>query len=339
MSTQKSTIDRFSGMALVRPSLPPRPRRPRRPLAAFPSVPLLRAGFTALERRPGLGGIVAERLWFRLPAGPSEADRARRTPPGGEAFETRWSGGTVRGRVYGDWGRPTAYLVHGWGGWWQQLSAHVEPLVDRGLCVVAVDLPSHGGSEPGRHGRRSTTFLEMGEALGAVIADFGRPALVVAHSAGAVATMLAVDEGAPVESLVLLAPPISVPPMMRVFADALAIGPRSQAVMVARTERRVGLPLDAVDLVGLASRQPSLPPLLVVHDRGDREAPFSGAVELVTAWNGARLVPTDGLGHHRVMWDPAVVGQVAAVAAEAVRAAGTAQAGTAGTAGVRRSSR
>jgi hypothetical protein len=118
--------------------------------------------------------------------------------------------------------------------------------------------------------------------------------------------------------------------MMRVFADALAIGPRSQAVMVARTERRVGLPLDAVDLVGLASRQPSLPPLLVVHDRGDR---------LVTAWNGARLVPTDGLGHHRVMWDPAVVGQVADVAAEAVRAAGTAQAGTAGTEGVRRSSR
>lgn len=292
------------------------PRRPRR-RSPLGTSSLLPAVFRQLERTPAVGGWLAERLWFRLPVAPPAAERERRTPPGGEPFETAWSGGVVRGRVYGDWGQPTAYLVHGWGGWWQQLSAHVQPLLDRGLCVVAFDAPSHGGSDPGRFGGRSTTFVEMGEALAAVAADFGRPAVVVAHSAGAMATLLAIDAGLDVEALALLAPPFSVEPIQRFVATSLGVGPRSERVMRARTERRVGLPMRALDLVDLASRQRSLPRLLVVHDRHDREAPFTGAVDLVTAWHGARLVLTERLGHHRVMWHPDVVARVAALGGEA----------------------
>lgn len=324
MSAEKSTIDRFSmpgSPALVAAPRAASARRARRrsPLATSSLLP---AVFRQLERTPAVGGWLAERLWFRLPTAPPAAERERRTPPGGEPFETEWSGGVVRGRVYGDWGLPTAYLVHGWGGWWQQLSAHVQPLLDRGLCLVAFDAPSHGGSDAGRFGGRSTTFVEMGEALAAVAADFGRPAVVVAHSAGAMATLLAVDAGLDVDALALLAPPISVEPIQRFVATSLGVGPRSERVMRARAERRVGLPMQALDLVDLASRQRSLPRLLVVHDRHDREAPFAGAVELVTAWHGARLVITDRLGHHRVMWHPDAVARVAALggdAADAVR--------------------
>lgn len=355
MSAEKSTIDRFrmpgaaAGLAaapspvpgaaasLADPTSPPVPPpvgSPPPPVAATapaaplrrarrtgpPAIsPLVRLAFGQLERTPAVGGWLAERLWFRLPAPPSAAERERRTPPGGEPFETTWAGGVVRGRVYGDWGLPTAYLVHGWGGWWQQLSAHIQPLVDRGLCVVAFDAPSHGGSDAGRFGGRSTTFVEMGEALAAVAADFGRPAVVVAHSAGAMASLLAIDAGLDVEALALLAPPVSVEPIQRLVATSLGVGPRSERVMRERAERRVGLPMQALDLVDLASRQRSLPRLLVVHDRHDREAPLAGAVELVTAWHGARLLVTDRLGHHRVMWHPDVVARVAGLAGDAAQ--------------------
>jgi len=55
----------------------------------------------------------------------------------------------------------------------------------------------------------------------------------------------------------------------------------------------------------------------VVHDHTDREAPFEGAVRLTTAWHGARLHATEGLGHRRVLSDPAVVERVAELAAAA----------------------
>jgi pimeloyl-ACP methyl ester carboxylesterase len=337
MSVEKSTIDRIlwdRRRALTPTSRPHRADRhavdgaavDRPPLdeavGGLPSSAALRRTFDILERRhPALGGLLAERLWFRLPAGPDGSVREQRTPAGGVPFEVPWTGGAaagvVRGRVYGDWGNPTAYLVHGWGGWWQQLSAHVHPLLDAGLCVVAFDAPSHGDSTPGGFGRRSTTFVEMAHALAAVVAEFGRPTVVVAHSAGALAALHARGLGVTPDAYTLLAPPLSVEPMVQVFAAALGVGPRSREVMVRRAGQRVGLPMDSLDLVTMASQAPSLPPLLVVHDRADREAPLAGAVALKDAWHDARLVVTNGLGHRRLMWDRAVVAGVTAFAAAA----------------------
>jgi pimeloyl-ACP methyl ester carboxylesterase len=314
MSSQNSTIDRISNVDGPAPRSAPTPAV----RAPFPTSRLLRSTFALLERRaPALGGVLAERMWFRLPPTPAADVRHRRTPPGGDAFEVAWSGGVVRGRVYGDWGRPTAYLVHGWGGWWQQLGAHVEPLVRSGLCVVAFDGPSHGDSGPGARGRRSTTFVEMAQALTAVVAEFGRPTLVVAHSAGGLATLHSLRLGVRPEALALLAPPRSVEPMVGLFASVLGVGPRSAAAMVRRAERRVGLPVGELDLLSMAAAQEELPDLLVVADRDDPEAPVAGAVALADAWHGARLLLTDGLGHRRVMWEPRVVERVRQLAVSA----------------------
>jgi pimeloyl-ACP methyl ester carboxylesterase len=330
MSVQKSTIDRFASSRPVTvytprvtpptdettgPATVPTTAPATVPTTGLPGSPALRRLFALLERRsPALGGLVAERLWFRLPASPAPAARAARTPRGGEDFTVTWAHGTVRGRVYGDWGNPTAYLVHGWGGWWQQLGAHVEPLLARGFCVVAFDAPSHGDSGPGVHGRRSTTFLEMAEALEAVVAEFGRPAVVVAHSAGGLAAVHALGLGVHPDSLVLVAPPDGVESMLPVFASALGVGPRSERVMVHRAERRVGTPVAELDLLTMAARHPSLPRLLVVHDRDDREAPLSGGVRISNAWHDARITVTEGLGHRRVLWSPEVVERVAVFA-------------------------
>ena len=342
MSAQKSTIDRsvngapvhHAGRAVQRPATATAPGRAETAPAApstlhraepsvLPVVKGLPALFATLERTsPALAGRLAEALWFRLPPTPQAARRRLRTPAGGEPFEVTWAGGTIRGRVYGQWANPTAYLVHGWGGWWQQLAAQVEPLVAAGLCVVAMDLPGHGEAGRGRHGRRSTDVVEMAEALAAVVADFGRPTLVVAHSLGAMAAMHALRLGVRPQAYAFLAPPRSAEPMVDAFARALGVGPRATAVLHRRIRARAGLALADLDMVGAAAEHSSLPALLVVHDRGDRETSAAGSVELATAWHGARLLLTDGLGHRRLLWDPAVVERVtdfAVAAAAAVR--------------------
>jgi len=42
-------------------------------------------------------------------------------------------------------------------------------------------------------------------------------------------------------------------------------------------------------------------PLLVIHDRGDREVAFANGAEIATSWPGAELLTTDGLGHRRIL--------------------------------------
>ena len=302
MSSQKSTIDR---------SVP----------ADAPAVPVpagLRQAMGLLDRlSPAAAGAVAERLWFRRPPVPSPGRRSKRAPQGGAPFSAGWSGGTVSGRVFGSVGAPTAYLVHGWGGWWQQLSAQVEPLVAAGLCVVAFDAPSHGDSAPGRLGSHSTTLIEFAEALAAVVARFGHPTAVIAHSAGAVGVLHARRLGVLPDAYVLIAPPDSMEPMMRRFSSVLGMGPRAAQRMADRAERRIGLPLGSFDMVRIAEALPDHPALLVVHDRHDVETPAAGSEALAAAWPGADLLLTEGLGHRRVLWEDAVVERVSGFVAAA----------------------
>jgi pimeloyl-ACP methyl ester carboxylesterase len=55
-----------------------------------------------------------------------------------------------------------------------------------------------------------------------------------------------------------------------------------------------------------------LPPLLIVHDLGDREVPVAGGDRLAGLWPGAELDTWTSLGHFRILADPDVVRKVTA---------------------------
>jgi pimeloyl-ACP methyl ester carboxylesterase len=48
-------------------------------------------------------------------------------------------------------------------------------------------------------------------------------------------------------------------------------------------------------------------PVLIVHDRDDREVPWTQGALIAEAWPGAQWLATRGLGHHRVLRDAATV--------------------------------
>jgi hypothetical protein len=56
----------------------------------------------------------------------------------------------------------------------------------------------------------------------------------------------------------------------------------------------------------LATRR-ELPPLLAIHDRDDRETEADGSIRVTKIWPGATVELTEGLGHRRILRDPAVI--------------------------------
>jgi len=258
---------------------------------------MVKAGLGLAQRlsRP-LAARWAESLFFtppRLPAAkaPLPVGAERLTVPGGAGPIAAWS-----------WGEgPAVYLVHGWGGRGAQLSALVAPLVSRGFRVIAVDGPGHGASAG-----RLSSGPEIGRALAASVAQEGPAHAVVAHSLGAAATVFAMREGLRVDRLVFIGAPANPLVYVERFARRLGIRADVQEEMRVRSERRIrarweDLPL--LPLRGLASP----PPVLVVHDRDDREVAFAEAPTIVEAWPAARLMETRGLGHQRILRNPAVV--------------------------------
>ena len=266
-----------------------------------PVDPRVRRRFWWLERlAPRLGSRWAVELWCTPPV----LESALRMPPGvsaGKPIEAFWDGHRVAGEEWGE--GPPVYLVHGWGGQRAHLAVFVKPLVEAGYRVIAFDLPSHNESDPGALAPGRTTAIECADAIAAMIETHGPAHAVVAHSLGANSTALAAAQGSPVGRLVFLAPMGEFPLYLDLFAARHNFGPRILAGLHRRLETRIGMQLHETNLTW-NGRLANYPPLLLIHDPDDPDSPYAATERVATAWSGARLLTTRGLGrlaHYRIL--------------------------------------
>jgi len=271
----------------------------------------MRAARTAFRllapHAPDLAARAAERLFLtaprhRRPAWEAEAlaSAGRLRIPHGSSFLPAWewvppAAGADRA--------PTVVLVHGWEGRGSQLAPFVDPLLARGLRVLAFDAPGHGDA-PTRlasvveHARAIVSVSELVRGRG------GKVHGVIGHSVGGAASVLATRFGLEAARFALIAPPISPERFAEGFAKVLELPPAVSAGMIARVERRYGVRMNELDVRGYAA---NLDALLVVHDAGDKVVPHADGASIAAAARHGQLVTTEGLGHHRILRAPAVV--------------------------------
>jgi pimeloyl-ACP methyl ester carboxylesterase len=266
---------------------------------------LRRSTFAVLDQvAPEVSGRLATRLWFTLP--PTVAWKEPRPGSTGRPFAVAVLGARLRGRRWGDHGRPVVYLVHGWGGSGAQLHAFVDPLVDAGFAVVSYDGLSHGSSDPGPLGPRSASALELTAALHAVADMHGPAAGIVAHSLGCTVAANAVLEGLPADRLVFLAPMANVLSFTDSFVRLLGAGERTRIRLIRNIEARVNRSMEEFTLYALAGPASHVP-ILLAHDGDDRDTPWMETKRLASALPRAELLVTKGLGHYRILRDPFVI--------------------------------
>ncbi len=264
------------------------------------------ATLNALARRdPAAAGRRAFR-WFCTP-------NARPFAPADDAFlgeARRWTIPHRRARIAGyTWpgGGEAVLLVHGWesnAGRWKAL---VPVLREAGFAVSALDAPAHGASP-----RRTLHPLEYAEAVAQAARIAGPLRAIIAHSMGAMATVLALAEHpeAEVEKVVLACPPASAADFASAWLARWKLSAAVGRAMRAEARRQVGRPLEqvAADRAAPSIRRPAL----VIHDEADEAVPLSHGERVARAWPGARFQRTSGLGHRRIFDDETVQREVLA---------------------------
>lgn len=256
------------------------------------------AGFGALDRLcPSLGAAIAGAL-LRTPLRSRPTRSEKRQLDAARRSTIRFGGGRVA--VF-HWGSgPAILLVHGWGGHSGRLGRFVAPIVHAGFTAVAFDAPGHGESAG-----FSGSVWDTVEALRAVEDRLGPCAALIAHSLGASAAAIALRSGLPVTRAVLLAPPADLSEYARRFARRFHISPRMFHRMKRRLADDYGIAWERLRIDAPLAHAPAR--LLIFHDAADPKVPFRDGQAIARAWPGARLVPTRGLGHHRILRDPGVV--------------------------------
>jgi pimeloyl-ACP methyl ester carboxylesterase len=197
--------------------------------------------------------------------------------------------------------RPSVVIVHGLGDRLESYQEHAQPFIERGYTVLLLDLRGHGGSE-GKH----TTLggLESADVRAAMryLSEEGLAKdgiILMGHSMGAVAVLLAAAGSPDVRAVVVEAPFDTYRNTVKHHAKLLYGMPPWIPIIplsIAIAEWRAGFDADSIDAVKAASEIRA--PLLAIVDGNDRRMPESVVRRIVDAHPGPKkLWVAEGVDH------------------------------------------
>ncbi len=200
----------------------------------------------------------------------------------------------------------TILLIHGWMASASHMSGFVQPLLDAGFRVIAMDAPAHG-----RSSGFQTSMPEFGEAICQVVKELGPVDGIVGHSFGAASSLFLLHyhpNAIAINSLVTLASPNQVTKMMQIIVKGLGGSDRLREEMEKCFIKRYSNPVDYYAIENMVVDNPL--PGLVVHDRSDGLIGFEAGEAIAAAWPGAQFIATDGLGHGGVQREPELIQKI-----------------------------
>jgi pimeloyl-ACP methyl ester carboxylesterase len=256
---------------------------------------------------PRLGGRLAFDLW-RRPLARGRVRPHEQLVHNAAAAHTLDLTEAVRGvRVYawGDGKRPVL-LVHGWQARASRYAGFVTRLLELGYSPVSYDAPAHGDS-----GGEATTILGHQRIIRALEEQYGPFEGVIAHSLGVPFALYAVREGVAAQRMVMISGVADFGYLTDSFCAALGLSPRVNRELRRRIERKY---FDGDhDIWTRFSVTKGDTELLVIHnDQDDVVDPAQAQLLLKNYGPHAHFRPTSGLGHHRILSDPAVITEAVA---------------------------
>jgi hypothetical protein len=199
-------------------------------------------------------------------------------------------------------------IVHGLGDTLESYQEHAQPFLDRGHTVLLLDLRGHGGSEGtfttlgGRESEDVRTAMRYLLAEG--LADDGF--VLMGHSMGAVAVLLAAADRTDVRAVIAEAPYDSYRNTVAHHARLLYGLPSWVPLItlsILGAEWLAGFDADAINTVAAASRIHA--PLLAIVDGDDERMPEPVVRRIVDAHPGPhRIWVASGVNHVGAVYHP-----------------------------------
>jgi pimeloyl-ACP methyl ester carboxylesterase len=194
---------------------------------------------------------------------------------------------------------PAVLLVHGWQAQGADLMPLAQAVADAGFTVWSPDLPAHGHS--------AGTWLSIPLAAQAMLAVghlAGPFHAAVAHSLGGAALVHALTQGLQTARAVLLAPPTHYGQHARHAAQLAGLSDVQTKAWLDHLTQTIGASPDGIDM---RQQAPGLKlPATLMHSADDPVVPAQATQRVAQAWPGARWQLLQGLGHFRILTDPAV---------------------------------
>ena len=191
-------------------------------------------------------------------------------------------------------------LLHGWSGRGTQLFAFADELRKSNAEVVTFDMPAHGQSLGNK-----TNIFELVACIKEVHAKYGPFDHAIAHSMGSMALLRTLRDGIPIKSAAIIGSGDKIRNVFYRFSEQLQFSDKVTEQMIQTVEKQFGMNLE--NYSSSMSLEHLKMPLLIVHDKDDKETHFAYSKDLHEIANNSELLLTTGLGHHRILRDSKTV--------------------------------
>ncbi|TCC23456.1 alpha/beta hydrolase [Kribbella speibonae] len=250
---------------------------------------------------PRLGGRLAFNLWRR----PLARGRVRPNEQAVHDAARVEIVNNVKTYSWGDGNRPVL-LVHGWRSRASRYAAFVTQLLELGYSPVSYDAPAHGDSDG-----EVVSILGHQRIIRALEERHGPFESVIAHSLGVPFALYAVREGVAAKRLVMISGVADFGYLTDTFCAQLGLGPKINRQLRRRIERGY---FDGDDQIWTRfSVTTGKLELLVIHNDEDEIVdPAQAQILLRNYGDRAHFLPTTGLGHRKILSDPAVITEAVA---------------------------
>ncbi|MDH5396678.1 MAG: alpha/beta hydrolase [Cyclobacteriaceae bacterium] len=258
----------------------------------------LRWGFPRLEKiSPSMARTLATHLFFRPVKFPYPLPEKEALKKAQSKF-IRVDRKKVKTYFWGE-GKPVI-LVHGWSGRATQFWKFIDVFNKNGFQVISFDAPAHGYS-PGS----STSELEFADVI-IKLTELYNPHVVIGHSLGGVASLLAITEGAKIDNILMISSPSIGADIIAEFLKKLNASPSSGLGIEHFVKKITDKPFEDFLSLSLIKKANGIN-LHLVHDIDDSEVPIAHAEALCKAYPAATLHKTKGLGHTRILRNEEVI--------------------------------
>ena len=205
-------------------------------------------------------------------------------------------------------GKLKIVITHGWGSKaadFAELITALRQIPD--TTIIAFDVPGNGSSE----GELSNGAL-FAEAAKAVMNQYGTPDILIGHSLGGMANVMALnDNGAKPKLLISITPLIRLKENFESSMNSAGVSAKMQAVYLKSFEELVGRAASSYDVEKLYQRGLEQDHFLL-YDEADMISPYKFIGDFLSARLFIRNKNYPGAGHAGIIRSPEVIADIVA---------------------------
>ncbi|WP_310379942.1 alpha/beta hydrolase [Flavobacterium sp.] len=194
-------------------------------------------------------------------------------------------------------------LVHGWSGRGPQLFKIADALLKIGYSTISFDAPGHGKS-PGK----LAIMTDFIQTILEIERQFGPFEAAIGHSLGGMTLLNSVKKGLAINHLTIIGSGDIVTDILDDFVAKLELKPIISTQLRLYFENKYGVEMDSFS--GYKSAMYISIPVLVVHDKMDKEIPVTAGINIHSHLKKGVLFLTDGLGHRKILGNHLVIEKV-----------------------------